>query len=44
MMANTGGRERTQTQLADLFDSSGFHDVAGIETAGPMRIVETSAA
>jgi C-methyltransferase len=44
MMANTGGRERTQTQLADLFDSSGFHGVTGIETAGPMRIVETSAA
>ena len=44
MMANTGGRERTQPQLAALFDSSGFHDVTGIETAGPMRIVETSAA
>ena len=44
MMANTGGRERTQPQLAALFDSSGFLDVTGIETAGPMRIVETSAA
>ena len=44
MMANTGGRERTQPQLADLFDSSGFQGVTGIETAGPMRIVETSAA
>jgi C-methyltransferase len=44
MMANTGGRERTQPQLAALFDSSGFHGVTGIETAGPMRIVETSAA
>jgi C-methyltransferase len=44
MLASTGGRERTQPQLADLFDSSGFHGVTGIETAGPMRIVETSAA
>ena len=44
MMANTGGRERTQPQLAALFDSSGFHGVTGIETAGPMRIVATSAA
>ena len=44
MMANTGGRERTQPQLADLFNTSGFHGVTGIETAGPMRIVETSAA
>jgi hypothetical protein len=44
MMANTGGRERTQPQLADLFNSSGFHGVTGIGTAGPMRIIETSAA
>ena len=44
MMANTGGRERTQPQLADLFDSSGFQGVTGIETAGPMRIIATSAA
>jgi C-methyltransferase len=44
MMANTGGRERTQPQLAVLFESSGFHEVTGIETAGPMRIVETTAA
>jgi len=44
MMANTGGRERTQRQLADLLDSSGVHGVTVIETAGPMRIVETSAA
>jgi hypothetical protein len=43
MMASTGGRERTQPQLAALFDSSGFQGVTGIETAGPMRIVETSA-
>jgi hypothetical protein len=44
MLANTGGRERTQTQLADLFNSAGFHGVTGIETTGPMRIVETAAA
>jgi O-methyltransferase len=44
MLANTGGTERIQTQLADLFNSAGFHGVKGIETTGPMRIVETTAA
>ena len=40
----TGGKERTQPQLADLFNSARFQGVTGIATAGPMRIVETTAA
>jgi C-methyltransferase len=44
MLATTGGKERTEPQLADLFDSAGFQGVTGIPTAGPMRIVETTAA
>jgi hypothetical protein len=44
MLATTGGKERTEPQLADLFDSAGFQGVTGTPTAGPMRIVETTAA
>ena len=44
MLATTGGKERTEPQLADLFDSAGFQGVTGIPTAGSMRIVETTAA
>lgn len=44
MLAMTGGKERTQSQLADLFNSARFQGVTGIATAGPMRIVETTAA
>jgi C-methyltransferase len=44
MLAMTGGKERTESQLADLFDSAGFQGVTGTPTAGPMRIVEATAA
>jgi hypothetical protein len=29
MLATLGGRERTEPQLADLFDSAGFQGVTG---------------
>jgi hypothetical protein len=39
MLAVTGGRERTATQLGELLDGAGFRITRVIETSGPMRIV-----
>jgi hypothetical protein len=44
MLAVAGGRERTPSQLNALLNSAGFSQGAVIETAGPLRIVEASAA
>ena len=43
MLAVTGGRERTASQLGELFDRAGFRRAAVTETAGAMRIVEGTA-
>ncbi len=43
MLAITGGRERTVTELADLFGSSGLRLQAVIPTGGPMKVVEAAA-
>jgi hypothetical protein len=43
MLAMTGGKERTQSQLAGLFDQAGFHGVTVTPTDGPMSIVEARA-
>lgn len=43
MLAVTGGRERTGTQLGGLLEGAGFVDSHVIETGGPMRIVEATA-
>jgi C-methyltransferase len=43
MLAVTGGRERTPSQLSGLFGRSGFSEGTVIETAGPLRIVEATA-
>jgi O-methyltransferase len=40
MLAMTGGRERTVTQLGELFEDAGFRLAGVTETAGAMRIVE----
>ena len=42
MLAVTGGRERTASQLNELFNRAGFRDGTVIETAGPLRIVEAT--
>ena len=42
MLAVTGGKERTVSQLSELFDRAGFSDGTVIETAGPLRIVEAT--
>lgn len=42
MLAVTGGRERTVSQLSELFNRAGFTDGAVVETAGPLRIVEAT--
>jgi hypothetical protein len=39
----TGGRERTVDQFNLLLAQAGFHPQTVIETAGPMRIVESIA-
>ena len=44
MLAVTGGRERTGSQLGTLLESAGFTDPRVIDTVGPMRIVEAVAA
>ena len=44
MLAVTGGRERTASQLSELFGRAGFSDGTVIETQGPLRIVEATAA
>ena len=43
MLAVTGGRERTPSQLSELFNRAGFGDGTVSETAGPLRIVEPTA-
>lgn len=40
MLAVTGGRERTVSQLGGLFDRAGFRRAGVRETSGAMRIVE----
>jgi C-methyltransferase len=44
MLAVTGGRERTGSQLAGLLRTAGFGRPAVIDTGGPLRIVEAIAA
>lgn len=44
MLACTGGRERTGTQLDGLLKTAGFRDSTVINTGGPLRIVEAVAA
>jgi O-methyltransferase len=43
MLAVTGGRERTDGELAHLLHAAGFRRTAFIETGGPMRILEAVA-
>lgn len=43
MLAVTGGRERTGKQLGVLLEGAGFTTSRVIETAGPLRIVESVA-
>ena len=43
MLAVTGGRERTGSQLGGLLEAAGFADSTVIDTAGPLRIVEAVA-
>jgi C-methyltransferase len=43
MLAVTGGRERTTTELSELFRRAGFTYTTTIPTAGPLRIVEATA-
>ena len=44
MLAVTGGRERTPTQLAKLLDQAGFSQPTIIQTEGPLRLAEASPA
>ena len=43
MLAITGGRERTSSQLGQLLGSAGLRPAATLETRGPLRIVEAVA-
>jgi len=43
MLACTGGRERTGTQLDGLLKAAGFRDNRVINTGGPLRIAEAAA-
>jgi C-methyltransferase len=43
MLAVTGGRERTTTELSMLFHQAGFTYANTIPTSGPLRIVEARA-
>jgi hypothetical protein len=43
MLAVTGGRERTLSELSALLQPTGFTAGRIIETAGPMSIVEAKA-
>jgi hypothetical protein len=43
MLYITGGRERTASQLTELFRRAGFSDGRVVETAASMRIVEATA-
>jgi hypothetical protein len=40
MLAVTGGRERTPSQLATLFSQAGLHEPSITKTDGPLQIVE----
>ena len=40
MLAVTGGRERTPTELNELFGRAGLSEGSAIETAGPLRVFE----
>jgi len=40
MLAVTGGRERTASELGVLFERAGLRAGEVVETAGPLRIVE----
>ena len=42
MLAVTGGRERTATELNELFDRAGLSGGTVLETAGPLRLVEAT--
>jgi hypothetical protein len=44
MLAVTGGRERTATELGVLFKGAGLEPGRVVQTAGPLRIVEATAA
>ena len=44
MLYVTGGRERTASQFRELFERAGFRYGDVLETAGPLRIVEATAA
>ena len=44
MLTVTGGRERTASQFRELFERAGFRYGRVIETAGPLGIVEATAA
>ena len=43
MLAVTGGRERSPSQLSKLLESAGLRPSTVIETSGAMRIVEATA-
>lgn len=43
MLAVTGGRERSPSQLATLLDTAGFRLGRVVETSGPLSIVEATA-
>ena len=43
MLAISGGRERTASQLGDLFRNSGFTSGTVIETGGALRMIQTTA-
>ena len=42
MLAVTGGRERTTTELGVLLEQAGFEAGDVVPTAGPLRIVEAT--
>ena len=44
MLAVTGGRERSPSQLAKLLNSAGLKLSTVVDTTGPMRIVEATIA
>ncbi len=44
MLAVTGGRERTASELGVLFERAGLRRDRVVQTAGPLRIVEAAAA
>jgi hypothetical protein len=43
MLAVTGGRERTPSQLATLFDQAGFSAPTITKTDGPLRLAGAQA-